>query len=343
MRNKFLLTVVLMFAISFIGCNEQDKMGNINEFPVLDGPYLGQKPPGMTGEIFAPGKVSTGMNEGRLVFNPDGTELFMGITVRRSPAHYEAVIINSKQVDGKWSDLEVAEFSGIYSDMAPCLHPNGSFLVFQSNRPTNDSTLSDEYNFWYIELKDGKWSEPLLFSKLVNGYGNVYGGSIAANGNFYFTREEKDGSQKIYRSKFIDDKYIEPELLPETVNSVRSQFDGYISPDESYMILPVYGRKDAIGSTDYYITFRNQRDEWSEVKNLGPKFNTRQVDGLVSITADSKYIFYCSVGIVDKETVPRHKLNYNDLVQFHNSYGHGSYDVYWVDAKAIEQFRPKGF
>jgi hypothetical protein len=28
-------------------------------FPVLKGPYLGQKPPGMTAEIFAPGIIST--------------------------------------------------------------------------------------------------------------------------------------------------------------------------------------------------------------------------------------------------------------------------------------------
>jgi hypothetical protein len=34
-----------------------------NDFPKLTGPYLGQKPPGMKPEIFAPGIVSTGMYE----------------------------------------------------------------------------------------------------------------------------------------------------------------------------------------------------------------------------------------------------------------------------------------
>jgi len=36
--------------------------GNLNakeDFPVLKGPYLGQKPPGMKPEVFAPGIVST--------------------------------------------------------------------------------------------------------------------------------------------------------------------------------------------------------------------------------------------------------------------------------------------
>ena len=30
-----------------------------NDWPVLKGPYIGQKPPGMTPEIFAPGIIST--------------------------------------------------------------------------------------------------------------------------------------------------------------------------------------------------------------------------------------------------------------------------------------------
>jgi len=29
------------------------------EFPVLKGPYFGQKPPGSTAEVFAPGIIST--------------------------------------------------------------------------------------------------------------------------------------------------------------------------------------------------------------------------------------------------------------------------------------------
>ena len=34
------------------------------EFPVLEGPYLGQKPPGMIPKIFAPGIISTDISEG---------------------------------------------------------------------------------------------------------------------------------------------------------------------------------------------------------------------------------------------------------------------------------------
>jgi Tol biopolymer transport system component len=47
-----------------------------DDFPILKGPYLGQKPPGMTPEIFAPGIVSTGLDELNSVFSPDGDEFY---------------------------------------------------------------------------------------------------------------------------------------------------------------------------------------------------------------------------------------------------------------------------
>ena len=48
-----------------------------SEFPVLKGPYLGQKQPGMTPEIFAPGIVSTEkFREFSGTFTPDGKEYY---------------------------------------------------------------------------------------------------------------------------------------------------------------------------------------------------------------------------------------------------------------------------
>lgn len=47
------------------------------EFPILKGPYLGQKPPGVSPEIFAPGIISIDiMNHSTPVFSPDGKEVY---------------------------------------------------------------------------------------------------------------------------------------------------------------------------------------------------------------------------------------------------------------------------
>ncbi len=53
----------------------QEKMP---DFAVLSGKYLGQKPPGMTPEIFAPGIISTELHEGSSGFNKDCLQTSLG-------------------------------------------------------------------------------------------------------------------------------------------------------------------------------------------------------------------------------------------------------------------------
>jgi hypothetical protein len=48
-----------------------------NAFPHLEGPYLGQQPPGKIPELFAPGIVSTGHDELFGCLTPDGRYIFM--------------------------------------------------------------------------------------------------------------------------------------------------------------------------------------------------------------------------------------------------------------------------
>ena len=74
MKIKFLILIsALLLVLLLFGCSSPEEA-----FP-LTGPYLGQKPPGKTPEIFAPGIISTGFNERNLAFTPDGRELFYGL------------------------------------------------------------------------------------------------------------------------------------------------------------------------------------------------------------------------------------------------------------------------
>ena len=74
--TRKLLAVQIMASLSFIAgsCTPQ------SDFPVLTGPYLGQRPPGRMPEIFAPGLISTERVELNSVFSPDGRYLFFTST-----------------------------------------------------------------------------------------------------------------------------------------------------------------------------------------------------------------------------------------------------------------------
>ena len=58
--KRYIVYINLVFCISilFTPCNPQD------DFPVKKGPYLGQKPPGITPELFVPGIITTDISEG---------------------------------------------------------------------------------------------------------------------------------------------------------------------------------------------------------------------------------------------------------------------------------------
>ena len=63
-------------------------------FPTLKGPYLGQKPPGLKAEPFAPAVLSVpGKNHHTLSFSTDGTDLYFS----RYPEH---VTMMMREVDG---------------------------------------------------------------------------------------------------------------------------------------------------------------------------------------------------------------------------------------------------
>jgi hypothetical protein len=53
MKQKATITGVMILLVIILSNSTQQ-----TDFPVLKGPYLGQKPPGMKPEVFAPGMYS---------------------------------------------------------------------------------------------------------------------------------------------------------------------------------------------------------------------------------------------------------------------------------------------
>jgi len=81
------------------------------EWPTLKGPYLGQKPPGMTPEVFAPGIISLdGERELNSVFSPDGRTFMFSRTVNGAFKMY----FSTQDESGVWSKPRLASPSRTY-------------------------------------------------------------------------------------------------------------------------------------------------------------------------------------------------------------------------------------
>jgi hypothetical protein len=184
------------------------------------------------------------------------------------------------------------------------------------------------------------WGEPYRLPDIINdGSANFYP-SVTEDGTLYFTRDLPDGGNAIFRSSRIDGEYAAPERLPERVNATRNQFNAFVAPDESYLIVPIYGLEDSHGSTDYYIVFRNPDDTWSDPINLGDKINTEGgLEYAPYVSPDGKYFFFMS-GRSRAVELAGSMLTARKLHELHNSPETGLPCIWWVDASFLQALRP---
>ncbi|MCZ6504156.1 MAG: exo-alpha-sialidase, partial [Gammaproteobacteria bacterium] len=126
--------------------------------------------------------VSSGLNNRDITFSPDGNTL---LTTIMSPKNLFAAIAISHKVEGAWSALTIAPFSGQYQDIEAMFSPDGNDLLFASRRPKPQRDGND-WDIWRVDLVDGKWASPVNVGD-VNSTGDEFYPSIANNGNLYFT------------------------------------------------------------------------------------------------------------------------------------------------------------
>lgn len=305
----------------------------------LAGPYLDQAPPGEEPVLFAPGVVSDGLANRDMAITPDGKEIYWSVNQRNFDL---SVILYSRWSGNGWSAPDVAPFSRdpAYIYYEPAISPDGSQFFYVA------AEAGSEYNdIWVMDRVGDGWGEARKLDAPINTPGKEYFPSLTRNGTLYFTREgETPGMEAIYRSRLVDGRYTEPERLPDSVNCGKSHFNAFIDPDERFIIVPVWGREDSLGSIDYYVVFRNEKDEWSEPVNMGPSINTagaREYTPYVS--PDGKYFFFMSTRSPVKNDQPASGYDLEYISRVQATPENGNSDIYWVDAVVIDRLRPEGF
>ncbi len=329
------LTVIIAFSI-LTNC------GSEGDFPVLNGKYMGQPPPGDKPELFAPGIITTGMYTRDIAMTPDGTEIYFCISIGR---YAYAKILVTKLINGRWTQPEVAPFSTNpdYMDIEPFISPDGKRFYFLSTRPDIEAGETEgDQDIWVMDRIGNTWSEPYNLGDPVCSDSPEFFPSVTNDGTIYFTRNESPRQSFIYRARLVDGKYAEPERLPEQVNCGPTHYNAFIAPDESYIINCIPGREDSYGGTDYYIIFRNEDDTWSEPINMGDKVNTAgTTEYSPYVTPDGKYFFFMSSRLKPESERETEHITFSYLKKTFNEPQNGNSDIYWMSASFIEELRPE--
>ena len=280
----------------------------------LRGPYLGQEPPGMEPEVFAPGVVSTTADEVNSVFTPDGREFYFSAFI---PGHGYTIMV-MKQTGSGWGRMAVAPFSGKYSEVDIFISPDGTQGFFISKRPYRENQdRSSGYQIWAMDRIEGAWTNTRHLGPNVNPGSRQLYPSVSRNGTLYFSSNCGGfGKMDFFKSEFVDGQYAKSENLGDAINTRYDESDALIAPDESFLIFTSSGRPDGYGSGDLYISFRWASGSWTKAVNMGERLNTASSEFCPILSPDGKYFFFTS--------------------------GRGgSDDIYWVDAAIIEAYKPE--
>lgn len=244
----------------------------------LSGPYLGQTPPGMTPEIFAPGIVSDpDFTEFSGTFSPDGSEYYF----YRFSASSEDKIYFSKVVDGKWTAPEQLAVTAGYIARQPYVTFDNQKLYFYWNRPVAEGQpgypAKDGY---YVSTRTANgWSEPSYA-----GLGMLI--SSSRDGQLYTTDISKMRTRRTYLAKITvtDGLFTNYETL--TVQpGMGNQAHPCIALDGSYLLF------DVDGGSHLFISFKKADGSWGEAIDL-TEHGFDPLAGGATISPDGKYLFF---------------------------------------------------
>lgn len=306
------------------------------EFPVLSGPYLGQKPPGLTPEVFAPGIVSTALQELNSVFSPDGTEFYF--CVRNMGASSLFVM---KSADGAWGRPEPLPFAGPFNDIDVSLSPDGRTLFFCSNRPvTGGGPPKEDHDIWMCEKRGDSWGAPVHLGDAINSPRDDFFPVATKSGTLYFNSQRAGpGTNDIYMCRWVDGRYAAAEKLGPEINTDAREFDAFVAPDESFMILTSERPgDDRFG--DLYISFRTPEGGWAPARNMGQGVNGVGPEYGTTLSPDGRFLFFTRMTLPRVARDPDKPLTYDDYLKMHASPDNGSTNIWWVDAAIIKKLMP---
>ncbi len=333
-------TTLMVFCLAIVvaALMAQDDADTAARFPVLKGPYLGQKPPGITSELFAPGIVSTGMDDLNAVFSSDGNEFFFTVKL---PSRGRHVMLSMKQERGHWSEPTVLPFSGRYNDADPALSPDGKTLYFASSRPLSAAGREKDWDIWAVDRTANGWGPPRRLDSPVNSEAMEVYPSIAGNGALYFSSSRPVGKKAggIFRAASAAGLYPNAEVFDERIVSEYGGGDVFIASDERTIIFSS-NQAGGYGNTDLYVSFRREDGAWTAPQNLGPTINSPYQEYCPSLSPDGKYFFFSSYKRPEQTSVPEMR-SLDDILRVYRQPYNGAGDVYWVDAAVIQTLRER--
>lgn len=239
-----------------------------DNFPVLEGPLMGQTPPGMVAEPFAPGVISKQGKELEGVFAPGMKEFYF--TTRFSGKNTHHTVIGFRQQNGVWK-----KYTEFKRDGEVTFSSDGKRMHMAEG---------------YKDRAGDNWSERKSLGPMFeHSDWGIMRLSASAKGTYVFDDYKNKNAIRI--SKLKDGKRQAPVIMEAMINTGDWTAHPFIAPDESYLIWDSE-RENGYGDKDLYISFRQKDGSWGPALNMGKEINSPKGDTYASVTPDGKYMLF---------------------------------------------------
>jgi hypothetical protein len=284
-------------------------------------------------EIFAPGAISGPAGVDCLTFSPDGNTVYFD-----QQAGWNGFILESHRVGGGWSTPRIAPFSGQWQDHDPAMAPDGSCLVYTSNRAdVAGGAAIRGGHLWRVDRRGSGWSEPVRLPDVVNDATSIYAPSVAADGDVYYQRRDEPGHEfHLYRTAWRGGRYQKPQRLA-LGDPAAHELDPAIAPDQSFMVFDAnYAGKDK--PDRLYIVF-HAGDGWSKPVDLGDAVNHYEPWGS-HLGPDARSLYFTS-NYTAKTSYPRPAAQARADLARMRAWDNGNNHIWrvslapWLDARHV--------
>ncbi len=189
-----------------------------------------------------------------------------------------------------------------YAEYVPLITSAEDELYFTSRRDNSTGGKRDPNNQYFEDVyytkKNGTtWGKPTNTLSDINTETHDATAAISADGKsmlIYRTNKQLTGGD-LYITNKVNDKWKEPKMLDEHINSEFQEASACFSPDGNTLYFSS-NRPGGFGGKDIYRVRMLPNKEWSLPKNLGAAVNTQYDEDSPFLDVDDRTLYFASEG-----------------------------------------------
>ncbi|MFM7565454.1 MAG: OmpA family protein [Flavobacteriales bacterium] len=190
----------------------------------------------------------------------------------------------------------------------PSLTVDGKKLMYTRELPMGN--MGRQEDFFYSQLKDGRWSASTPMPKNVNTLRNEGAPTLSADGKSlifvmcsdddgdYGDGRRGKGSCDLFFTQRVGNQWTDPVNLSDSINTHHWESQPSLSADGKtlYFVRGLRGKDYDTKNTDIYVSQRRPDGKWSVAKRLSDVINTPKSEESVHIHPDGRTLYFASNG-----------------------------------------------